>query len=127
MERPDRLYGAPGDEILWLTPEEVLEAHDPIDSTFIVEEWTVASNRRHLPDARWVLEYALEMGGIDSTTEGWWDAAEDAAHKPEVLGAFETALDILAHNIRYWMADEKVETHVYVHGSQGEWVRWGSA
>lgn len=144
----ERLYGLPSDEHLefdpatvyehesWLNAQddtwEERESTDPLvpgymepvpppGFSFVIEEWSVAPPRRHLPAADRVLDYICEWvsdnGEID---EDGYDAWSSHADDPDVVAAFDAALDLLASKITYRMADKLVATHVVTFDAAGE-------
>lgn len=115
MTAPELLYGLPGAERMERDPEYVLDAIDPEDGAeVLVEEWTVAPVRQHLPAPTALVEHAIEhaadYGEVD---EGWSDAAERAGRDPEVIAQAGKLLDAIAARIDYRMADRHVATLRY--------------
>lgn len=108
MSAPERLYGLAGAESMERDPEYVLDDVDP-GGELVVEEWTVAPARRHLPTAErlldWVIEWAGDAGEVD---EHWTDRAADVALDSAVVARADELLDALAARIGYRMADRHV-------------------
>lgn len=122
----DRLYGLMDAEHLHNDPVmvyevEVMDVYDPMPERIEVEEWTVAPQRNHLPDAgdllEWLHETACDRMEVD---EGWCDHMEAATKKSDVIAAAEALLDLLASKNQYRMADQLVATHVITFDAKGE-------
>lgn len=117
-DKPDRIYGPPGSEILYASVAEVYErlydgrADLEQGARLEIEEWTVIDNREHLFETEEaiyeILHWPMDGGEV---TEEWSESALSAAKDPDVVEAFDTALNLLASKIAYWMADKKVNSH----------------
>ena len=113
------LYGYEGAEQLNDDPEDVAEylwdsAADEFEGPFLVEKWTVAPARKHLPESWRVLdfiaEWTSENGEVD---EGFDDHMADLLHRPGVVAQVEAMLDFIAARIGYRMADQLVDTQMW--------------
>jgi hypothetical protein len=116
-----RLYGEDGDEELFTTIDDYLDAQewryidrhaDGETGPWPLQEWTVTTPRAHLPQPDWITEQILELhlcdAEIDERAFEWW---QNAAIHPDVQAAFENALSVWASKVGYWMADKQVATH----------------
>lgn len=119
------LYGLVSAEHLYTDPatvwESEVEPFGPHADSIVIEEWTVAPQRNHLPDADDVLEHIHETAcDRMETDEGWCDHMQAAVKKPDVVAATEALLDLIASKNQYLMADQLVATHVLTFDAKGE-------
>lgn len=114
MER--RLFGRPGDEVLYDSAAEVWETYedqfeeDPLPNT--IEEWSVTKASDMLPSPDTLIEYLLERWVADETAEDGWDLWNNAGGNLEVVGAFQAAIDLLGSKVHYCIADKLLAEHV---------------
>ena len=123
MPKPDRLFAIPDSEQMWPDPvaayesqiEPRLEHYGALvehGAHAILEEWTVAPTRTHLPTAHSVLEHISEWS-VDYGMLDEFGANEitDACFAADVVVAIEYILDLIASKINYGMADKQVAIH----------------
>lgn len=123
-----RLYGVPGAEVLYLTAAEVYESDidpwlddDDPHKPRQIEEWSVAPPRHGMPSAVTIIEDITERVGDDWLPDEWAYAAMERAGKaPEVVAAFDAALDLLASKFDYKVADKCLTTHTVTWNDEGE-------
>ena len=113
----ERLYGAPDAEILYDDWADAADAAlgwcDPSNGDPVtIEEWTVHPPSYHLPSAARVVEWVDEQVVLDGEiSEPVYDDWESASTHPDVIAAFQAALDVMASKVSGRMANEKVATH----------------
>lgn len=113
---PDRLYGVPHAERLFIDPGAVWEFEiepffgDADDSLeWVVEEWTVMPTERAIPTADDIVEWIEEQARDgDFYTE---DPFLGGPTNPEVLAAAEALRAEVAKCITWFMADKMVAKH----------------
>lgn len=118
MTAPERLFGIPGAEVLYLDLASAYEAEiDPwVDELehrpTVLEEWTVAPPANHLPPAErlldWLVEWVADNGDV---AEGYYDELENVVGNAEVLSAAEEFRDAVARRMTFRMADRLVAEH----------------
>jgi hypothetical protein len=112
------LFGLPGAEHMRNDEVDVYEADidgrttgNP-EEVWIIEEWTCGSVRFGSNTAECMAEDAGEKLCDDlEFDEDGADAIGRAAAHPDVVAAFQEALDLLAKKVNYRMADKKVADH----------------
>lgn len=117
----ERLYGSPGAERLWDDPATVYEEHEDVwipGATYSIEEWSVRPQRDFLPSADSVIERLVE--GVEEVDEDGADAWTNASLKPEVVAAFEAALDLLCSKVSYVMAEKLLTVHDLTFDPEGK-------
>lgn len=125
----DRMYCVPYAEIMHTDPTDVWELqidwtpdHGPVpEDGWIIEEWTV----RPVVFLGDYADTVAERVGEDLCDESEWtedgmDAVSRAAGHPDVVAAFQEALDLLCSKVTYRMADEKVAEHRVTVDAEGE-------
>ena len=119
MTDEKRLFGTPGAEYLESTLAAAFERHvEPYyeiaglrEKPVELEEWTVADNRSFMPTVAHVIDHVVEYTADNAVIEEWYGRAEQWSAHPEVVEAFQKAVDILADKIDFWMADKHVASH----------------
>lgn len=121
---PVRLYGVRGDEGLYDTAEEAVEAligergPDAWPTTVAIFEWTVHPPRDQLPNVARLLDWIDEWGAEWVRFGGWsrggvlGDDLHKVIKRDDVKALAEALLDGIADRIRYRMADRHVATHL---------------
>lgn len=113
------LYGYDGAERLHTKPQDVAEhlwdsALEESEGPFLVEKWTVAPSRSHLPEPWRVLDFIGEWTSENGeVTEDFDDHMMNLIARPEVVAQMEATLDFIAGRIGYYMADNLVETQTW--------------
>lgn len=125
----NRLFGLNGRERLWVDIDHAIdEANDvaawgDMPKPPPVEEWDAYPPAYHLPDAEWAAESAAEHACCTDMTEDggdeWWALRKD----PEVIAAFQAALDVLASKVAYRVARNRIAIWDPPIEKGGEWVR----
>jgi hypothetical protein len=119
---PDRLYCVPGAEECFDNPgdayENGIEPYLP-DEREVIEEWSVHSPSHHLPSADRVAEYVYEFASDVEMDENCDEDYQRASLDPDVVAAFQAALDLLASKVTYRMADQLVATHLVTWDEKG--------
>jgi hypothetical protein len=121
-----RLYGLPDADMLYDDPATVWETHiepEPWGTEpgrAVIEEWTVHDPTHHLPSHEDLLDYIYEWAcDAGEVSEDWGEdfpTGGDAVH-----AAIDELYRVIASNIPYRMANEKVAEHVIEWtGEEGE-------
>ena len=118
MNDEDNLFGLPGAEHLQSTEVDVYECEidgwttgDP-GEVWIIEEWTVGAVKFGPSTAEMMAEDAHERLCDDGLgDDGFCENVSNAAGHPDVVAAFQEALDLLCSKVTYRMADMKVAEH----------------
>lgn len=124
------LYGLPGAEHMYDSPEEVyelcikddFEARLPHERPFSesIEEYSATTLRPLLVSADEILARITEEAAeADEMTEAGYDRLYDAVNLPEVVAAFDRALDVLVAHIPYRMADKHLRDLIITWDTEG--------
>jgi hypothetical protein len=129
MSGPDRLYGlAIASDGLFDSPAGVYEADIEPYLGFLLErqspamaidEWTVHPPSYHLPTADAVAEHVYEHACDMEMSEDCDEEYRRVSQDPDVLAAFQSALDLMASKVTYRMADKLVATHTLTWTADG--------
>lgn len=117
MSDDTRLYGRPGDEILYHDFDTAVDyaidhaAFDfPDVREVVIEEYTVLAPESHLPGADAIVEWMVEWGAEYGEVAEGWDEDIPQDH-PDVIAAAEALRKALAAQITFRMADRVVARH----------------
>jgi len=126
----ERLYGNPGAEQMHRTAEDAYEAEIGLDGaldapdpggTYVIEEWSVRRPRTHAPRTdlilSWIVDNITDEGEVDEHVSNQW---ENAAEDPQVVAAFDAALDLMASKVSYRMADRHLRDLTVTYGTNGD-------
>jgi hypothetical protein len=69
------------------------------------------SGRGKLPEGAWVAEDIVDRFGDDCGMEGLYDNYREAMAKPDVIAAFQAALDLMKSYQTYLCADDRVSSY----------------
>lgn len=112
-----RLYGVPGAEEMYFDPYSCYESDidgnfDVLNpqQSFVLEEWSVHPPEYHLPTADRILEWIDEYASDNEVTEGWSDNFPLCDEL--VVEHTNSLIRLIASNITFRMADEKIAEHI---------------
>lgn len=124
---PTRLFGIPGAERLHLSLQDCYESdidpwHDePDHQPKMIEEWTVAPKRAHLPDASCVVDDIVERCADGYELDEYAvDEIENIGKRDDVKAAADALLDLIASKITYRMAEKLVAEHKVTWTEEGD-------
>lgn len=134
LTRPDaRLYGCEKhDEWLYEDPDEAIEdvadfLYDgPLPWTGTVYEYTVLpkgnSGNVRLMSGADIAEHVVDWFGDDCGVERLDEELREASKRPEVIAAFQAAVDFLASHQEFQVADRRVRSAQFTVTDVGEWT-----
>jgi hypothetical protein len=124
MSDDRHLFGLPGAEHMQWDLATVYEQWADDNDGFIdeaatvtIEEWTTAPLAYRRPE--YLAEHVAETIGEEGD-EWLFDALSNAAQKPDVIAAFQGAVDLMLSKVGYRMAAQCIATHVITHDAEGE-------
>lgn len=119
--RPERLFGLPGAESMYLSIAELLAIADP-ESPVQIEERAIVDPIEHFPVPDLITEWIGEWLGDNELDEYGYENAVEALNHADVLALLSRAMQTAASKMTYFMADELVGrwTAVWVEGED----RW---
>lgn len=113
MSDDRRLFGLAWSDVMQLDLDTVADQlwdDDDTERFVTIEEWSVTDSRSLLPKSDLILDDLVERCNSEGD-EDWYEKLEQAAASPDVVAAFEQAINLLASKLHYWMADKKVAEH----------------
>ena len=122
--REKRLYMSPGSDVVYRDFDEAVKqetASAQPGETVIIEEWSVRNNRDFFPHPYDVVDQIFDGLGNEIDSEQWHRAACAAAGS-EIVDTIETAMDLWAERIDFWVPDQKLSEVRYlsVEGTEEE-------
>jgi hypothetical protein len=119
----ERLFCLPGSGHMGDDPAAVYEswATDGVDRSkpLTIEEWDVHPPSFHLPSADSTAEWAAEWAEDNEWDDDGRALWHEASGSPDVVAAFQAALDLLASKIGWRMADKLIATHAVTWDADG--------